>query len=226
MDVASALEGSMVRSMTARTPEAVVYDIGNVLVEWNPERFYDARYGAEARSRLFAETEILSMNERIDAGAPFRQTVHALADATPLWAEHIRLWHDHWSEMFQPAIEGSVVLLRRLRAKGVPVFALTNFGIETFALAESVYAFLSEFDRRYVSGHLGIIKPDAAIYAAVEQDCGVEPEALLFTDDRPENVAAAAARGWQTHLFDGPLGWSRKLVEVGLLTSAEADVIR
>ena len=69
---------------------------------------------------------------------------------------------------------------------------------------------------------MGMAKPDADIFAAMEADCGVAPGAMLFTDDRADNIAAAAARGWQTHHFDGPEGWARRLVAEGLLTEAEA----
>ena len=83
------------------------------------------------------------------------------------------------------------------------MFALTNFGRYSFDEALPKLDFLAEFDRHYVSGRMGVIKPDPRIYEMVEQDCGIAPEALLFTDDKAENIAAAAARGWRTHLFDG-----------------------
>lgn len=203
-------------------PEAVILDIGNVLIEWNPERFYDRELGAAARRRLFAEVPLAAMNLAIDAGAPFRETVYATAEDHPAWGEAIRWWHDRWIELASPRIEASIALQRALRRKGIPVFALTNFGTHSFAYARTQYDFLSEFDRTYVSGHLGVIKPDAAIYRIVEEDCGLRPETLLFTDDRPENVQAAARRGWQTHRFEGPEGWARRLVAAGLLTEEDA----
>lgn len=104
----------------------------------------------------------------------------------------------------------------------MPVFALTNFGVGSFDLARQHYPFLDEFDRKYVSGHMKVIKPEARIYQMVEEDCGIAPAALLFTDDRADNIAAAAARGWQTHLFDGPEGWADRLVAEGLLNEREA----
>lgn len=203
-------------------PLAVVFDIGNVLIEWNPERFYDSRLGPAGRARMFAEVDLHAMNDRIDAGAPFRATVYETADANPAWSEQIRWWYDHWIDMASPRIEHSITLLRRLRQKGVPVFALTNFGIDSFAYAQTQYDFLSEFDRAYVSGHMGVIKPDPAIYAMVEQDCGLAPDALIFTDDRACNIAAAHAAGWRTHHFTGPAGWAARLVAEGLLTKDEA----
>lgn len=126
--------------------------------------------------------------------------------------------------MASPRIAPSIALLRALRANGVPVFALTNFGVHSFAWAETQDDFFTEFDRRYISGALGLITPDPAIYAAVESDCGLPPEGLLFTDGKSENVKATAVRGWQTHLFDGPEGWARCLVAAGLLTEREAGL--
>jgi 2-haloacid dehalogenase len=106
----------------------------------------------------------------------------------------------------------------------VPVFALSNFGIHSFAYAETQYEFLTEFDRRYISGHMGVTKPSPEIYRMVEDDCGLPPGALLFTDDRADNIAAAQARGWQVHLFEGPQGFAQRLVAAGLLTAAEAGL--
>lgn len=203
-------------------PQAVIFDIGNVLIEWNPERYYDSQLGEAARRRLFAEVDLHAMNEQIDAGGPFRETVYDLADRTPDWAEQIRWWHDRWIELASPRIDRSLVLLRALRRNGVPVFALSNFGIHSFAYAETRYEFLGEFDRRYISGHMGVTKPNPEIYRKVEEDCGLPPEALLFTDDRADNIAAARARGWQVHLFDGPEGLARRLVAADLLAAAEA----
>ena len=204
------------------TPLAVVLDIGNVLIGWDPEAMYDARIGPEARRRFFAEVPIHPANVAMDAGAPFGPTLDALAAAHPQWQREIGWWRDDWVQTLGPVIAPSVALQRALRARGVPVFALTNFGAETFQIARAAHPFLDDFDRAYVSGRMGVIKPDPAIYAAVEADCGLPPDRLLFTDDRPENIAAATARGWRTHLFDGPEAWAACLVAEGLLTETEA----
>lgn len=202
--------------------QAVIFDIGNVLIEWHPERFYDAAIGAEARAALFAAVDLHGMNDAVDRGGAFRDSVYALAGRHPEWEAPIRLWHDRWLEMAGPTIPHSLRLLRALRAKGTPVHALTNFGAETFALALEPFPFLAEFDQAFVSGRLGMAKPDAEIYALVEARTGLAPGALLFTDDRAENIAAAAARGWATHHFAGPEGLAARLVAEGLLTEAEA----
>lgn len=202
--------------------EAVVFDVGNVLIEWNPERFYDGRYGEDRRRELFGAVDLVAMNERIDRGEEFERIVRDTAARNPAFAAEIHDWHDAWIEMAQPPITHSVLLLRALRSKGIPVHMLSNFGRETFAFAETQYPFLTEFDRRFISAHLGVIKPDPAIYEAVERETGLDPATILFTDDREENIEAARARGWGVHHFDGPEGWAARLVEEGLLLEAEA----
>ena len=201
--------------------DAVVLDIGNVLIRWDPEGFYDRRIGSDRRERLFTEVPLVEMNREIDSGAPFLKTVTRTAEAHPEWHDEIMLWHDEWLGMTAPDKPRSVELLRAVRAKGVPVWALSNFGIETLELADAEYPFLTEFDRRIVSGELGVLKPDHEIYEAVEAQ-GVAAPRLLFTDDVAANVEAAAVRGWQTHLFDGVDGWAARLVSEGILTEAEA----
>lgn len=202
--------------------KAVVFDIGNVLIEWNPERVYDAVIGPQERKRLFERISLHAMNDSIDRGAPFRQTVYETAEQYPEDRALVRLWHDRWADMASPEISGSVTLLRALRAKGVPVFVLSNIGVETYDIACKRYPFLAEFDQFYISGAMEVIKPEPEIYAGVEQASGLAPEALLFADDRADNIAAAAARGWATHLFQGPDGWAQALVDHGVLTREEA----
>ena len=202
--------------------KAVIFDIGNVLIEWQPERYYDRVYGAARRRALFEAVDLHEMNLRVDRGEPFRETIYAVAEAHPDWAPEIRDWHDRWIELASPVIDHSVRLLRGLRARGVPVFALTNFGVESYDYARTQFDFLHEFDREYVSGRMRVVKPEPRIYEMVEADCGLPPDALLFADDRSDNIAAATARGWQTHLFDGPQGWAERLVAEGLLNAAEA----
>ncbi len=205
-------------------PQAVIFDIGNVLTRWQPEAFYDRVIGPARRQALFAEVDLHKMNEIVDAGGLFRETIYDWADRSPEWAPEIRMWYDRWIDLASPRIEGSIALLRALRRKGVPVFALTNFGSYSYDEARDRFDFLSEFDREYVSGRMGVIKPDARIYEMVEADCGLPPHSLLFADDKAENIAAAARRGWRTHQFETWQGWAQRLVAEGLLTPTEAGL--
>lgn len=202
--------------------EAVIFDVGNVLIEWQPERHYDSVIGPERRKEMFAQVDLHAMNEEIDKGAPFKETVYEMAERTPDWRDEIKMWHDEWIKMASPQIDHSVRLMSALQTKGVPVFSLTNFGIGSYDYAATIYPCLNKFDRDFISGHLGVTKPDPAIYQIVENTCNLPPHALLFADDRDDNIEMAKARGWQTHLFKGPTGWAERLVAEGLLSAQEA----
>ena len=205
-------------------PQAVIFDIGNVLTSWQPEAFYDRVIGLQRRQALFAAVDLHGMNEAIDAGALFRETIYDWADRIPDWTPEIRLWYDRWDELASPRIDGAIRLQRALRAKAVPVFALTNFGRHSWDEALPKLDFLADFDRTYVSGIMGVTKPDPRIYEMVEADCGIDPSALLFTDDKAENITAAARRGWRTHQFESWQGFARRLVAEGLLSTQEAGL--
>ena len=205
-----------------KQPEAVVFDIGNVLIEWQPERFYDAAIGENRRLEMFSDVDLHGMNELVDLGHHFTETVYSTAEKYPKWRGEIRMWHDRWIEMATPAIDHSVRLMKALQSKGMPVFSLTNFGIQSYDFAAKHYPFLRDFDRDFISGHMAVTKPDAAIYRMLEETSGLSGDALLFTDDRTDNIEAAKSFGWQTHLFEGPQGWADRLVAAGLLTREEA----
>ncbi len=99
----------------------------------------------------------------------------------------------------------------------MPVYSLTNFGDRTLKIAAREYPFLDLFDQNFVSARLRVMKPDAGIYSALEEGTGLSGAELVFADDKAENIAAAHARGWRTHHFEGPDGWERALIEAELL---------
>lgn len=204
------------------TIKAVVFDIGNVLIEWQPERFYDAAIGEDRRRAMFEAVDLHGMNELVDLGHNFRDTIYATAQKYPDWKPEIIMWHDRWIEMATPVIDRSVRLMKALQAKGIPVFSLTNFGVESYAYAATHYDFLNAFDQDFISGHMKVTKPSPRIYEMLEETSGLSGEALIFADDRTDNITAANARGWKTHLFEGPDGWADRLVAEGLLSAGEA----
>ena len=205
-------------------PLAVIFDIGNVLTRWQPEAFYDREIGEDRRRALFAAVDLHAMNDEVDKGGLVRDTIYDWADRTPEWAPEIRMWYDRWIDLASPRIEGSIALLRALRKNAIPVFSLTNFGSYSYAEARPKMDFLSEFDREYLSGRMGVIKPDPRIYEMVEDDCGLPPNRLLFTDDKADNITAAARRGWRTHQFETWQGWATRLIAEGLLSKSEAGL--
>ncbi len=202
--------------------KAVVFDIGNVLIHWDPIPFYDNLLGAERRARLFDEAQLDEMNELVDLGHPFRETIYGWADKHPEWRSEIHMWHDNWIEFARPEISLSVHLMRALQSKGIRVVSLTNFGVDSYDYAATFYPFLREFDQDFISGHMKMIKPDPEIYIMLENGTGLAGPELIFTDDRADNIFAASERGWKTHLFTDPEGWAKRLVAEGLLTEEEA----
>ena len=204
------------------TIKAVVFDIGNVLIGWQPEDFFDSVVGGDRRRAFVAAVDLHAMNDRVDAGASFHDTLMQTAKDYPDWADEIHLWHDRWIDMAAPLIPHSERLMYALQAKGIPVFSLTNFGIQTYDLAAHTYPFMRKFDHDFISGHMGVIKPAALIYQMLEEASSLSGDALIFADDRSDNIDAANARGWKTHLFEHPQGWADRLVSEGLLTQAES----
>ncbi len=215
-----------VMSDAARIPQPAriaVFDVGNVLIEWDPQRRYDAAIGPERRARLFAEVDLEAMNRRIDLGHDIAAVVEETAARHPEWAGEIRDWHRAWLELIGPELPGPVALLREVKEQGHPVWALTNFGDDTFELARRHFPVLGAFDGAIVSGRLGVAKPCPAIYVALEAATGAEGEAIFFVDDREENVAAATARGWRAHQYRDPEALAAALAAAGLIERATSS---
>lgn len=200
--------------------EAVIFDIGNVLLHWQPQAHYDRVLGTARSAQMFAEVPLFETHLKADQGGDMQALFTDLADRHPDWRAEIRMWVDDWLSLVPGQIDRSVETLHALRRQGLPVFALSNFPDGVFDLTETAFPFLQDFDRRYISGRLKMAKPDAAIFAHVEADCGIAPDRLLFADDSPPNIRAARARGWQTHLFKDPENWEACLAGHGLLEPA------
>jgi 2-haloacid dehalogenase len=197
---------------------AVVFDIGNVLLRWDPEKLYAPLIpDAAERRRFLSEICPPAWNLAFDAGAPMPEGVEAHAARHPAHADLIRAWWHRWPEMTGPLIEGSVACLHALKARGVPVFGLTNFAAETFEVARRLYPVLDAFDTCVVSAAVRCVKPDPAIYRILEARTGFAPDRLLFTDDSAANVAGARACGWAAHHFEGPAGLVAALEAEGFL---------
>jgi HAD superfamily hydrolase (TIGR01509 family) len=174
----------------------VVFDIGNVLLRWNPRNLYRKMFDDEARMERFLSTALaMDFVAHTDTAPDFAAAVEARAAAFPEFADKLRLFHERWIETLGGPIEEKVALLRRLKAAGRPVHALSNFASDKFALAREQHAFLNAFDVAVISGHVCAIKPDARIYEILFERAGAEPQDLLFIDDSPANVRAAEALG-------------------------------
>ncbi|MEC9431421.1 MAG: HAD family phosphatase [Pseudomonadota bacterium] len=197
-------------------PRAMVFDIGNVLVDWQPGRVYaDLIPDPEARAAFFARVDMHGMNLAGDRNGDLAAEVEALALRHPEDAVPIRAWRARWDEMFGPMMPGMETLFRAVKASGVPVAALTNFAADTFLVAQARFPILAEFDVEVVSGREGTLKPEPRIYEIVEARTGLSGPDLFFADDKPENVAAARARGWRGHVFEGAEGLAAAMRAAG-----------
>ena len=174
----------------------VVFDIGNVLVRWNPRNLFRKVFSDEARMERFLATALaMEFVAHTDIAADFSLAVAERAKAFPEFADELRLFHERWIETLGGPIEENVALMKRLRAAGRPVHALSNFASEKFALARERYPFLDEFDVCLVSGHVGVVKPDPRIYEILFERVGRPPGELLFIDNSIANVRASEAAG-------------------------------
>lgn len=174
----------------------VVFDIGNVLVRWDPRNLYRKVFDDEGLMERFLATALApDFIRRTDIEPDFAAAIEERAQAFPEFADAVRLFDARWLETLGAPIEENVALLRRLRAQGRPVHALSNFAADKFALTEVMHGFLNEFDTRIVSGHVGVAKPDRGIYEILFEHAGQKPHELLFIDDALANVRAAEALG-------------------------------
>ena len=146
----------------------------------------------------------MSWNSEMDAGKPFAQGCAERIKLFPKYAQEINAYHSRWAEMMGGSIEGTVQILRKLKAKGYPVYALSNWSAETFPLAKAKFPFLSEFDGAVVSGYERCIKPDPKIYQILLSRYNLQAQNCIFIDDNPANIEAAQKLGFDTILFTVP----------------------
>ena len=182
-----------------------VFDIGNVLIRWDPRSLYRQLIADEAEREHFL-THVCSgqWNLEMDGGKPFAQGVTERIALFPEKADLIRAFDERWLETLDGAIEGTVTILEELRAKQIPTYAITNFSGEKFALASRHFPFLASFDGVVVSAHERVLKPDRRIYEILCARHGLAPGQCLFIDDSRPNVEAAQAFGMRGHHFTAP----------------------
>ncbi len=178
---------------------AVVFDIGNILIRWEPEKMLRGYFAGDAELNAFLdETKLFWMNLEFDAGRPFADGVAELVGRFPRHKAPLEAFDARWSECVTGAIAGNVATLQALKAAGRTVHAITNFSREKFDVARATYPFLNLFEHALVSGDIGLIKPDYRIFHRFCCDTGLAPEELVFVDDSAVNVMAAKATGYRT----------------------------
>ena len=199
-------------------PQAVVFDIGRVLFEWDLRALFAKLIDEPGQLDWFLRHVVTEeWHFQADAGRPLAEMVAERQAEFPEHAHLLDAYATRFNETVEQPVAGTHALVRRLHAAGVPLYALTNFGAEFFADFRPTQPIFDLFDDIVVSGVECVAKPDPRVYAIAEHRFGEAPRELFFTDDNPANVEAARARGWHAHLFEGAEGLEAALMQVGLL---------
>jgi 2-haloacid dehalogenase len=195
----------------------LLFDLGNVLIRWDPRNHYRDRFATEAEMEAFlAEVAPGSWNHEMDMGKPFAQAIAERAVLFPDHADLLSEWKSQWERMLGGAIDESVTLLAELRATGYRVAALTNWSAETYPVARERFPFLGWFDDVVISGVEGIAKPDPRMFALALERTGFEASRTVFIDDNRPNVDAARALGLHTVHFASPAQCREELRALGV----------
>ena len=203
--------------MAESAARAAVFDIGGVMLEWDPRHVYRDVFDDEAEmERFLAEVCSREWHEDNDRGVRYAESCAALAARFPQYTAEIYLWGERTEDMIVGTIDGTVELLGELQAAGVPCYGLTNMEAETYPVRYERYAFLRALDGTVVSSQEGVIKPDPEIFRRLFERFGLVPEQTVFIDDVEQNITAARALGMQTVLFTSPAQLRAELVALGL----------
>ncbi|PVE25871.1 2-haloalkanoic acid dehalogenase [Microvirga sp. KLBC 81] len=178
--------------MSVRQPTTIVFDIGNVLLRWDPRHLYRQIFEDEAEMEWFLSHVCThDWNVEQDRGRDWDEAVALLVQDHPKHESAIRAFHERWTETVDGAYEQNVALLLQLREAGVPNYCITNFSGQKLVLAKQRFPFLADFDGIIVSGDERLLKPDPAIYHLLLDRYGLEAGDCVFIDDSRANIEAA-----------------------------------
>lgn len=212
-------------SFDGRALDTVVFDLGNVLIDWDPRYLYRKIFADEAEMEEFLRTVATpEWHLEQDRGRSVKEATELLKSRHPGYEKEIEAYYGRWDEMFGGPIDESVRALRELCKRGYALYALTNWSAELFPAARERHGFLGWFEDIVVSGEEGKVKPDREIYDALVERTGLDPETSVFVDDRKENVDAAERLGFTGIVFREDEGLGGELARLGLLgTNGKAD---
>ena len=201
------------------TVKAVVFDVGNVLYGWDPDAFLVRQIADdEARARFIDDVDLYAWHDRLDGGRPYAEAAAELNETFPQYAALIAAWSDRFGETITGPVPGVHEIVAELDARGVPLFAITNFSADFWApFAARERAFFARFQDIVVSGEEKLLKPDPAIYYRALDRFRLRPDEALFVDDRAINVEGALGVGMQAHLFTDAADLRARLMADGLL---------
>ena len=191
----------------------IIFDFGNVLVEWHPERVYGEYFGDEAKAWWFLR-HVTDMNwrQRIDRGESQDACIEELQGRFPEYREAIVLYRDRWREMLTGEMPGMRELLTELKDTGYEIYGLTNWSMETFPEARRHFSILQMIDRYVVSAAEGYVKPDPQLFQVLLDRYHLQANDCIFVDDNPDNVAAACQMGMKGIVFGGAENLRKELI--------------
>jgi 2-haloacid dehalogenase len=197
----------------------IIFDLGNVLIDWNPKYVFDKMFDDEERKKFFFENICtMEWNEMQDAGRPIKDATEELVQKHPEWRQYIEAYYGQWINMLGGPIHDTVEIFKELKQSGkYKMYALTNWSAELFPYALELYEFLHWFDGRVVSGEEKMRKPHPEFYHVLLNRFGVKPEEALFIDDNFRNIQAAEEIGIKTIHFKSPEQLRQELVSINLL---------
>ena len=202
------------------TCKAAVFDLGGVLIHWDPRLLYRKMLPTEAAVEQFLSTVCtLEWDAQQDAGRPLDEGIAELVARFPDQTLLIEAWRDRFAEMVLP-IRDSIGLLRELREREVPIYALSNWGTDEFEAIQHLFPFLEWFWGIVISGRVGLVKPDPEIFGLLVREHRLHPAEVAFIDDHPPNVEVAQQLGFRSVLFSSPADLREELERLGLLSSA------
>lgn len=184
----------------------IIFDFGNVLVRWEPERVYLPYFDNDEAKYWYFWRHVCGRQwrDRIDAGEDEQECIRELQSQYPEYAEPIAMYWDRWDEMLPGEVPGMRELIQRLKASGkYAIYGLSNWSMETFPQARKRFEVLQQIDNYVVSGDVKLIKPDPRIFELLLDRFGLKAEDCTFVDDNPDNVEAAKKLGMQGVVFKG-----------------------
>ena len=201
------------------TINTIIFDLGNVLIDWNPKYVFDKMFQDEEKKKHFFENICtMEWNEAQDAGRSIKEATEELVALHPEWKEYIVAYYDQWINMLGGPIHDTVEIFRQLKESGkFKLYALTNWSAELFPYALELYEFLYWFDGRVVSGEEKMRKPSPEFYHLLLDRFDVKAEEALFIDDNFRNIQAAEKIGIHTIHFMSPQQLKEELQNLNLL---------
>ena len=196
----------------------IVFDLGKVLIEWDPRHLYRKVFADPARMEWFlAHVCHNDWNLEQDKGRSFDDAVKEATSRYPEYASEIAMYRDRWMDMVPGAIDGSVKILEELYDHGLPLYAITNWNGDTFRATRSRFPFLGLFNDIVVSGDEKLLKPEPAIFELLAKRNGIDLSDSLFIDDSMKNVKGCEAVGMMGHHFTSPESLRAALLALGVL---------